>query len=111
MVLNFYIEKGYVPYPLSDVIYGSHQDGASQTLEYAYQDWTLAQLAKKLGHKEDADYFLKRSTNYKNVYDSVSGWMRPKNKEGEWKADYDPYVLENGFIEANGAQKYLVCSS
>ncbi len=102
--LNFYIEKGYVPYPLSDVIYGSHQDGASQTLEYAYQDWTLAQLAKKLGHKEDADYFLKRSTNYKNVYDSVSGWMRPKNKEGEWKADYDPYVLENGFIEANGAQ-------
>ncbi len=102
--LSYYIENGYVPYPLSDVIYGSHQDGASQTLEYAYQDWTLAQLAKKLGYEEDAKYFLKRSNNYKNVYDAESGWMRPKNKAGEWKADFDPYQIENGFIEANGAQ-------
>ncbi len=102
--LSYYIENGYVPYPLSDIIYGSHQDGVSQTLEYAYQDWALAQLAKKLGHDADADYFLKRSENYKNVFDSVSGWMRPKNKEGIWKEDFDPYLIENGFIEANGAQ-------
>ncbi len=102
--LSYYIENGYVPYPLSDIIYGSHQDGVSQTLEYAYQDWALAQLAKKLGHDADADYFLKRSENYKHVFDSVSGWMRPKNKEGIWKEDFDPYLIENGFIEANGAQ-------
>ncbi len=102
--LSYYINTGYVPYPLSDIIYGSHQDGVSQTLEYAYQDWALAQLAKRLGHDEDAEYFLKRSENYKNVFDSESGWMRPKNKEGKWKADFDPYQIENGFIEANGAQ-------
>ena len=102
--LSYYIDNGYVPYPLSDVIYGSHQDGVSQTLEYAYQDWSLAQLAKRLGQDEDAEYFLKRSENYKNVFDTVGGWMRPKNKEGIWKTDYDPYLIENGFIEANGAQ-------
>ena len=64
----------------------------------------MAQLAKRLGHDEDAEYFFKRSENYKNVFDSISGWMRPKNKDGIWKADYDPYLIENGFIEANGAQ-------
>ncbi|MGQ1889207.1 GH92 family glycosyl hydrolase [Thermophagus sp. OGC60D27] len=102
--LLYYMEKGYVPYPLSDVIYGSHQDGASQTLEYAYQDWALAQLAKKMNKTDDFRYFLGRSYNYKNLFDSISGWMRPKNKEGQWKADFDPYQYENGFIEANGAQ-------
>lgn len=102
--LSYYIENGFVPYPLSDIIYGSHQDGASQTLEYAYQDWALSQLAKKLGKDDDCRYFFKRSLNYKNQFDSISGWMRPRNKEGVWKADYDPYLLENGFIEANGAQ-------
>ncbi len=102
--LSNYIDDNYVPYPLSDTIYGSHQDGVSQTLEYAYQDWSLAQLATKLGYDEDATYFLKRSENYKNVYDSISGWMRPKNKDGEWKSDFDPYQIENGFIEANAAQ-------
>ncbi len=102
--LSYYIDKGYIPYPLADVNYGAHQDGVSQTLEYAYQDWCLAQLAEKLGYKEDASYFMKRSTNYKNVFDTTAGWMRPKNKEGEWKSDFDPYLIENGFIEANGAQ-------
>ncbi len=99
-----YIENGYVPYPLSDIIYGSHQDGASQTLEYAYQDWALAQLASKMGKEDDAACFLQRSANYKNLYDDVSGWMRPKNRAGEWKEDFDPYQIDNGFIEANGAQ-------
>ncbi|MGQ1948257.1 GH92 family glycosyl hydrolase [Geofilum sp. OHC36d9] len=102
--LSYYIANGYVPYPLSDISYGAHQDGASQTLEYAYQDWALAQLALKLNKKVDARYFLNRSLNYKNVYDTISGWMRPKNIHGKWKADFDPYLIENGFIEANGAQ-------
>jgi len=102
--LKYYIEKGFVPYPLPEGNFGSHQDGASQTLEYAYQDWTLAQLAKKLNHKEDYDYFMTRSKNYQNVFDKTSGWMRPKNVEGKWRENYDPYEYENGFIESNGAQ-------
>ncbi|KAF2508113.1 GH92 family glycosyl hydrolase [Flavobacterium foetidum] len=102
--LKYYLEKGYVPYPLPDGNFGSHEDGASQTLEYAYQDWTLAQLAKKLNHEEDYKYFMKRSENYKNVFDAKIGWMRPKNVEGKWRENYDPYQYENGFIESNGAQ-------
>ena len=102
--LKYYLEKGYVPYPLPDGNFGSHQDGASQTLEYAYQDWTLAQLAKKLNLQEDYNYFIGRSKNYQNVFDKTTGWMRPKNVEGKWLDNFDPYKYENGFIESNGAQ-------
>ncbi|WP_343532726.1 GH92 family glycosyl hydrolase [Flavobacterium mesophilum] len=102
--LKYYLEKGFVPYPLPEGNFGSHQDGASLTLEYAYEDWTLAQLAKKLNHQEDYNYFLKRSKNYQNVFDKTIGWMRPKNVDGKWLANYDIYKYENGFIEANGAQ-------
>ena len=102
--LGHYLEKGYVPYPIPEGKFGGHQDGASLTMEYAYQDFALAQLAKKLGHEEDFEYFSKRASNYKNVYDSVSGWMRPKDIDGVWKQDFDPYTYENGFNESNGAQ-------
>ena len=102
--LKYYIEKGYVPYPIPEGNFGFHQDGASLTLEYAYQDWTLAQLAKRLGYEEDYTYFLNRSHNYKNVYDKESTWMRPKDVNGKWLADFDPYKYQTGFIESNGAQ-------
>lgn len=102
--LKHYIAKGYVPYPIPEGKFGGHQDGASLTMEYAYQDFVLAQLAKKLGHLKDFDYFSNRALNYKNVYDSISGWMRPKDVTGEWYRDFDPYNYETGFNEANGAQ-------
>lgn len=102
--LKYYIEKGYVPYPIPEGEFGSHQDGASQTLEYAYQDWTLAQLAKKLNHQDDYQYFMARSKNYQNIFDQAAGWMRPKNVNGKWLDNFDPYKYENGFIESNGAQ-------
>lgn len=102
--LEYYIKNGYVPYPFPDGKFGGHQDGASQTMEYAYQDWTLAQLAKKVGFQEDYDYFMNRSENYKNLWDDTSGWMRPKDVEKNWLKDYDPYKYDDGFIEANGAQ-------
>ncbi|MDO3695644.1 GH92 family glycosyl hydrolase [Wenyingzhuangia sp. chi5] len=102
--LKYYLEKGFVPYPLPDGDFGGHQDGASLTLEYAYQDWTLAQLAKKLGKQEDAEYFSKRSKNYQNLFDSNSGWIHPKNVNGDWYLNFDPYQYQHGFIEANGAQ-------
>lgn len=102
--LEHYIKKGFAPYPIPEGKFGGHQDGASLTMEYAYQDWTLAQLAKKLGHQEDYNYFINRSKNYQNVFDESIGWMRPKNLDGVWKQDYDPYQVEHGFIESNGAQ-------
>ncbi|PZX51001.1 GH92 family glycosyl hydrolase [Algoriphagus chordae] len=102
--LKYYMENGFVPYPIPEGVFAGHQDGASLTLEYAYQDWTLAQLAKKLGKEEDYQYFLKRSDNFKNVYDESTGWMRPKNVDGKWFENYDPYAYKVGFVEANGAQ-------
>lgn len=102
--LKYYLKNGFVPYPIPDGNFGMHQDGASLTLEYAYQDWTLAQLAKKLGKDEDYEYFLTRSKNYKNIYDPESGWMRTKNHHGEWTKDFDPYNYKEGYIEANSAQ-------
>lgn len=102
--LENYIQNGYVPYPLSDTIFGMHQDGAAITLENAYQDWCLAQLAKSLGKTEDYEYFTKRSTNYRNLFNSEEGYMVPKDKNGTWKTPYDPLLYDNGFEEANGAQ-------
>ncbi|MEQ9307692.1 MAG: glycoside hydrolase family 92 protein, partial [Marinoscillum sp.] len=101
---KYYLKKGYVPYPLPEGKFGGHQDGGSLTMEYAYQDWTLAQLAQKLGHQEDYKYFLKRSENFRNVYDETTGWMRPTHVEGKWQEEFDPYAYKIGFVEANSAQ-------
>ncbi|MEI6865902.1 GH92 family glycosyl hydrolase [Flavicella sp.] len=102
--LKYYMENNYVPYPIPEGTFGGHQDGSSLTMEYAYQDWTLAQLAKKLGNQDDYYYFMNRSANFKNVYDKVSGWMRPKDVNGKWYENFDPYKYKIGFIEANAAQ-------
>lgn len=102
--IGYYMKDGYVPYPLSDTIYGSHQDGAAITLENSYQDWCLAQLSKSLGKEEDYNYFLKRSENFKNIFNAELQYMVPKDKNGNWKTPYDPLLYDNGFIEGNGAQ-------
>lgn len=102
--IEFYLKNGYVPYPLSDTIYGSHQDGAAITLENSYQDWCLAQLAKSLGKEEDYQYFLNRSENYKNIFNTELDYMVPKDKNRDWKTPYDPLLYDNGFTEGNGAQ-------
>jgi len=102
--LGYYIKNGYVPYPIPEGEFGYHQDSPSLTMEYAYQDWTLAQLAKKLKRDEDYQYFLNRSNNYKNTFDKIVGWMRPKDIDGKWLSDFDPYKYETGFNESNGAQ-------
>lgn len=102
--LSHYIDNGFVPWPIPEGNFGDHQDGSGLTLEYAYQDWTLAQFAKVLWYKKDYEYFMARSINYKNVYDSISGWMRPKDINGKWKNPFDPYEYEEGFNESNSVQ-------
>ena len=102
--LKHYINNGFVPYPIPEGEFGGHQEGAGLTMEYAYQDWTLAQLAKKLNHKEDYDYLLHRSKNYTNLYDTSSGWMRPKDEGGKWLENFNPYQIKVGFVESSSAQ-------
>jgi len=101
--LSYYLANGYVPYPIPDDRVG-HTDGAALTLEYAYQDYCLAQLALKLGYLDDYQYFMSRAGNYRNVFDRKSGWMRPKDIDGKWLEPFDPFETNCGFIEANAAQ-------
>lgn len=93
--LGAYIDKGYVPAEMS----GS---SVSTTLEYAYDDWCIAQAAKKLGRADVYDRYIKRAENYKNVYDASIGYMRPKLNDGSFKKDFDVLSTNNqGFIEGN----------
>ncbi|WP_316812370.1 GH92 family glycosyl hydrolase [Pedobacter heparinus] len=99
-----YIGMGYVPYPLSSIKYGYHQDGTAQTLEYAYQDYALSQMAKTLGKTDDFLLFGKRALNYKNVFNKDIGWMWTKDRTGKWNQPVDILQYEHGFVEGNAAQ-------
>lgn len=93
--IEYYIDMGYVP---------EDKNGASvsKTLEYAYDDWAIAQAAKKLGKEAIYNEFLKRSENYKNVFDAKSRFMRPRLSDGSFKQNFDPLDTHGqGFIEGN----------
>lgn len=90
-----YLKYGYVPEDKSS-------SSVSKTLEYAYDDWCIAQLAKKSGDLNKEAEYLKRSENYKNVYNSKSGFMHPKLSDGTFKKEFDPMDTHGqGFIEGN----------
>lgn len=78
-------------------------ESVSKTLEYAYDDWCVAQIASMVGKDEDYDYFMKRSQNWKNVFDWETGFMRPK-KNGGWDKPFDPREINNNFTEGNSWQ-------
>src|SRR6185436_1923592 len=93
--IGFYEQLGYVPED-------KNSTSVSKTLEYAYDDYAIAQAAKKLGRKAIYDEFIKRSNNWKNVYDASTGFMRPKMSDGSWGKNFDPMKTEGqGFIEGN----------
>jgi len=75
-------------------------ESVSKTLEYAYDDWCIAQMAEILNKKEDYHYFMKRSQNWKNSFDWETGFMRPK-KNGGWDKPFDPREVNNNFTEGN----------
>lgn len=102
--IEYYMERGYVPHPLSKIKYGFHQDGSTQTLEYAYQDYSLAQMAKKLGKNDDYALFMKRATTYKNIWNADIGWMWNRNLDGKWAEPVDILRYDNGWEEGNAAQ-------
>lgn len=78
-------------------------ESVSKTVEYAYDDWCIAQMAKILYKKEDYDYFMKRSQNWKNLFDWETGFIRPK-KNGGWDKPFDPKEVNNNYTEGNGWQ-------
>jgi predicted alpha-1,2-mannosidase len=94
--LKAYKEQGFIS--MDD-----EHESVSKTLEYAYDDWCIAQMAQILNKKEDYDYFMKRSQSWKNVFDWNTGFMRPK-KNGGWDKPFDPREINNNFTEGNSWQ-------
>lgn len=78
-------------------------ESVSKTLEYAYDDWCIAQMAKILNKGSDYDYFMKRSNYWKNCFDPTSGFMRPR-KNGGWLEPFDAKEVNNNFTEGNSWQ-------
>jgi predicted alpha-1,2-mannosidase len=92
--LASYKELGYVPVEEGPV---------SNTMEYAYDDWCVAQMAKALDKEEDYEEFIKRAGYYKNVFDPQVKYVRQKHKDGSWAGDFDPFS-HAGFVEGNSWQ-------
>ena len=84
-----YAKLGYVPFD-------KENESLSKTLEYAYDDWCIAQMAKALGKNDDYSYFMKRAGNYKNIFDATVGWMRPKDSNGKWREPFDAHNYGGG---------------
>lgn len=78
-------------------------ESVSKTLEYAYDDWCIAQMAQLLDKKEDYQYFMLRSQNWKNLFNWETGFIQPK-KNGGWDKPFDPKEVNNNYTEANGWQ-------
>eukprot|EP01113_Clastostelium_recurvatum_P026084 TRINITY_DN3130_c0_g1_i1.p1 TRINITY_DN3130_c0_g1~~TRINITY_DN3130_c0_g1_i1.p1 ORF type:complete len:774 (-),score=142.72 TRINITY_DN3130_c0_g1_i1:74-2395(-) len=113
-----WLHLGYVPYEAS-------KRGASETLEYAYDDWAIGNLANALGNKQDAATFWNRSQNYKNVWNEEKKLFCPKDRNGKWECPliwidvFDPRYVEGdawqwrwfvphdvpGLVELYGGQK------
>lgn len=93
--IGYYKKLGYVPEDKS----GS---SVSKTLEFAYDDWTIAQIAQKANNQTVYDEYMQRASFYKSVFDPTINYMRPKLSDGQWKSSFDPLDTHGqGFIEGN----------
>ena len=92
---EYYNTLGYVPYNV-----GIHENVA-RTLEYAYDDWCIAQVARKLGKTDDAALLDSASQNWRNVFDPATRLMRGRNADGEFQQPFSPYKWGDAFTEGN----------
>lgn len=94
--LDAYKANGYIS--IDD-----EHESVSKTVEYAYDDWCIAQMAKMLGKMADYEYFMMRSQSWKNLFDPSTGNMRPR-KNGGWDKPFDPREVNNNYTEGNSWQ-------
>ncbi|SFB87300.1 alpha-1,2-mannosidase, putative [Zunongwangia mangrovi] len=94
-------EHGYIPFDLGN-------ESVTSTLEYAYNDWCVAQMAKALDKQEDYEYFSERAESYKKLFDPETGFMRGKSAKGEWHLPFDPkhsqHRVNTDYTEGNAWQ-------
>lgn len=94
--LEAYVDKGFIA--MED-----ERESVSKVLEYAYDDWCIAQVARMVGKTSDHTRYNARAQSYKNVFDRGSGFMRPRSNGG-WLEPFDPREVTFGFTEANSWQ-------
>jgi predicted alpha-1,2-mannosidase len=97
--LGDYMKLGYVPID-------KEPEAASKTVEYAFDDWTIAQMAKKAGRADVAATFSKRSQNWRNGFDAKTGWVRARLSNGQFRTPFDPVSIKYGsdYTEGNAWQ-------
>ena len=94
--LEAYKKYGFIPVD-------EESESVSKTLEYAYDDWTIAQMAKAMGKSEDYKTYIQRAQYYKNVFDPETQFMRGRFRN-TWFAPFDPYEVNFNYTEANSWQ-------
>ncbi|MFP4097131.1 MAG: GH92 family glycosyl hydrolase [Cyclobacteriaceae bacterium] len=104
--MDSYLEYNYIP--LEDSVPDSfHQkEQVSRTLEYAYDDFVLSQVARKLGKTEDYEALRERAKNYQNVFDTTTGYVRGRYADGSWIEPFDPVATRASFITEGSPFQY-----
>ena len=97
---EYYNKLGYVPYDVKI------NENTARTLEYAYDDWCIAQLADKLGEKALYDEFMGRSANWLNTFNPATGFFQPRDAKGGFSPDFVPEEYDEEICESN-AWQYL----
>ncbi|MDT8346891.1 MAG: GH92 family glycosyl hydrolase, partial [Flavobacteriaceae bacterium] len=97
--LESYKKLGYIPMEIES-------ESVSKILEYAYDDWTIAQMAKQLGKEEDYKQYIQRAQYYKNIFDPETQFMRARFRN-TWFSPFDPYEVNSNYTEANAWQYSL----
>ena len=81
--LGYYRKLGFIPCD-------KEEESVSKTMEYAYDDWAVAHIAQAVGERDDAKLLIDRATNYKNQFDTATGFMRPRLENGQWSEPFNP---------------------
>jgi predicted alpha-1,2-mannosidase len=93
--VDYYNKLGYVPYDVGI------NENAARTLEYAYADFTLAEMARAMGKEDVAQRFYQQSQRYRNLFDPETGWMRGKLENGAFQSPFNPLKWGDAFTEGN----------
>ncbi len=92
--LKYYREYGYIPADKAG-------ESVSRTMEYSFDDWCIAQVARYLHRETDYSYYMKRSLYFKNLFDRRTGFMRGKLADGEWVTPFNPFAVTSDYTESN----------
>ena len=97
--IDYYNNLGYIPADIE-----GRGGSVSMVVEYAYNDWCVAEMARTLGRRDDWLLYQQRAQFYRNVFDSTTGFMRPRNFDHSWVTPFDPAENSGHYVEGNAFQ-------